>query len=39
MRVSEQAPVVMIIEDLHWIDEASREMLELAVAQLCRVPA
>ena len=28
---SQQNPVVMIIEDLHWIDEASREMLELAV--------
>ncbi len=28
---SEQAPVVMVIEDVHWIDEASREMLALAV--------
>src|SRR3990172_7107574 len=26
---SQQSPVVMIMEDLHWIDDASREMLEL----------
>ena len=32
-RASEQAPVVMIIEDVHWIDEPSREMLALAVAR------
>ncbi len=30
-KASEQAPVVMIIEDIHWIDEPSREMLALAV--------
>ncbi len=29
-------PVVMVIEDLHWIDEASREMLEMAVAHIRR---
>ncbi len=32
-RASEQAPVVMIIEDVHWIDEPSREMLALAVGK------
>ena len=32
-RTSRRAPVVMIIEDLHWIDDASREMLEMAVAR------
>jgi class 3 adenylate cyclase/tetratricopeptide (TPR) repeat protein len=31
---SRRAPVVMIIEDLQWIDESSREMLDLAVAHL-----
>jgi class 3 adenylate cyclase/tetratricopeptide (TPR) repeat protein len=31
---SEQAPVVMMIEDLHWIDDASRELLESLVARL-----
>ncbi|HSD27349.1 MAG TPA: AAA family ATPase, partial [Vicinamibacteria bacterium] len=31
---SRRAPVVMIIEDLHWVDEASREMLEMAAAHL-----
>ena len=30
-KASEQAPVVMVIEDVHWIDEPSREMLALAV--------
>lgn len=30
-KASEQAPVVMVIEDVHWIDEPSREMLSLAV--------
>jgi class 3 adenylate cyclase/tetratricopeptide (TPR) repeat protein len=32
--LSKHAPVVMIIEDLHWIDDASREMLELAATRL-----
>jgi class 3 adenylate cyclase/tetratricopeptide (TPR) repeat protein len=36
VRVSERTPVVFVIEDLHWIDEASRELLELAVSQLTR---
>ena len=30
---SERAPVVMVIEDVHWIDEPSREMLTLAVGK------
>ncbi|MCC6848451.1 MAG: AAA family ATPase [Deltaproteobacteria bacterium] len=30
-QASHQTPVVMIIEDVHWIDEPSREMLTLAV--------
>jgi class 3 adenylate cyclase/tetratricopeptide (TPR) repeat protein len=34
--VSEQTPVVLIIEDLHWIDDPSREMIELAVSQLSK---
>jgi class 3 adenylate cyclase len=33
---SMRAPVVIVIEDLHWIDEASREMLERAVSELGR---
>ncbi len=28
---SKQAPVVMFLEDVQWIDESSREMLEMAV--------
>ncbi len=32
--LSQRAPVVLVIEDLHWIDEASREMLDLAMAEV-----
>jgi len=35
-RVSGRTPVVLVIEDLHWIDDSSRELIELAVAQLMR---
>ncbi len=31
---SERAPVVVLVEDLHWIDTPSRELLESAVAKL-----
>jgi class 3 adenylate cyclase/tetratricopeptide (TPR) repeat protein len=31
---SEHTPVVMILEDLHWIDDGSRELLESLVARL-----
>jgi len=33
---SKRAPVVMIVEDLHWIDEPSQQLLEMAVARLMR---
>lgn len=33
---SRRALVVMIVEDLHWIDEASQELLEMAMARLMR---
>lgn len=32
--LAKRTPVLMIIEDLHWIDDSSREMLELAAARL-----
>jgi class 3 adenylate cyclase len=32
-RTAARVPVVMIIEDLHWIDDASRETLEMSLAQ------
>jgi class 3 adenylate cyclase len=32
-RTAERVPVVMIIEDLHWIDDASRETLEMSLSQ------
>lgn len=34
MAISREKPVLMLIEDLHWIDESSLEMLEMAVARL-----
>jgi class 3 adenylate cyclase/tetratricopeptide (TPR) repeat protein len=36
MHESRQRPVVMIVEDLHWIDEPSRELIEMAVGRLAR---
>ncbi|HSP97702.1 MAG TPA: AAA family ATPase [Candidatus Dormibacteraeota bacterium] len=33
---SRRAPVVMILEDLHWIDEPSQELLEMAITRLSR---
>ena len=38
LQKSEQAPLVMLIEDLHWIDEPSRELLETLVARLANAP-
>jgi class 3 adenylate cyclase/tetratricopeptide (TPR) repeat protein len=35
---SQRAPVVMAIEDLHWIDEPSRELLENLTARLAGAP-
>src|SRR5213079_52620 len=35
---SQQAPVVVMLEDLHWIDDASRELLETLVARLASAP-
>ncbi|MGD0948538.1 MAG: adenylate/guanylate cyclase domain-containing protein [Candidatus Binatia bacterium] len=34
MAASNRAPVIMLLEDLQWIDEPSREMLDLAVSHL-----
>src|SRR4029077_15736124 len=33
-----QQPVLMIFEDLHWIDPTSREFLDLVLAQIDRLP-
>ncbi len=33
---SERTPVVMVIEDLQWIDQPSREMLDVAVSEMGR---
>ena len=33
-KLSQQRPIVMIFEDLHWIDDPSREMLELSVSTM-----
>ncbi|MET0153458.1 MAG: adenylate/guanylate cyclase domain-containing protein [Candidatus Binatia bacterium] len=31
-----RAPAVLVVEDLHWMDEPSREMIEVAVSRLRR---
>jgi class 3 adenylate cyclase/tetratricopeptide (TPR) repeat protein len=31
-------PAVIIIEDLHWIDDASRELIEMAIASINHAP-
>lgn len=33
---SRKVPVVMLVEDLQWIDEPSRELIEMAVGRLAR---
>jgi tetratricopeptide (TPR) repeat protein len=35
-RAAEHAPVVMIVEDVQWMDESSREMMAVAVAKTVR---
>jgi len=35
---SRREPVLMIFEDLHWADPSSRELLDLAVEQIERMP-
>jgi len=36
--LSRQSPVLMIFEDLHWIDPTSRELLDLILARVDRLP-
>jgi class 3 adenylate cyclase/predicted ATPase len=36
--ISKQQPVLMIFEDLHWADPSSRELLDLVVEQIERIP-
>ncbi len=38
-KLTEQAPVVILLEDLHWADDASLAWLDAADAVLARVPA
>jgi len=33
-RTAERLPVVLVVEDLHWIDDASREILETSLAHM-----
>jgi len=33
--IAAQTPLIIIIEDLHWMDAPSREMLDLAVGTMC----
>ena len=36
--LARQQPVLMIFEDLHWIDPTSRELLDLVVERIERLP-
>ena len=36
--LARQQPVVVIVEDAHWIDPTSRELLDLAVARVRTLP-
>ncbi|MBX3028071.1 AAA family ATPase [bacterium] len=36
---SRRGPVILILEDLHWIDEPSQELLEMAITRLSRSQA
>lgn len=38
LALSNASPVLMIFEDLHWIDDPSREMLELAASKMRTAP-
>ena len=37
-RLAHQQPVVMVVEDAHWIDPTSRELLDLTVERVRRLP-
>ena len=37
-RLSEQRPVVLVIEDAHWLDRSSRDLLDFLVRNLRAVP-
>src|SRR5262249_14551418 len=36
--LAEKSPVLVIFEDLHWVDPTSRELLDLAVERIERLP-
>ena len=37
-RLSARGPVLVVFEDVHWIDPSSRELLDLAVERAARLP-
>jgi predicted ATPase/class 3 adenylate cyclase len=37
-RWSRHGPVLMVVEDVHWIDPSSRELLDLAIERAARLP-
>jgi DNA-binding winged helix-turn-helix (wHTH) protein/tetratricopeptide (TPR) repeat protein len=36
--LARQQPVLMVVEDLHWIDPSSRELLDLAIERAANLP-
>src|SRR5581483_2586216 len=37
-RLSEQQPLLMVFEDIHWIDPSSRELLDQAIERVAALP-
>ena len=37
--IARQQPVLMVFEDVHWIDPTSRELLDRTIARVERLPA
>jgi class 3 adenylate cyclase/predicted ATPase len=37
-RLSHRGPVLMVFEDVHWIDPSSRELLDLTIERAARLP-
>jgi len=36
--LARQKPVLMVFEDLHWIDPSSRELLDRIIERVARLP-
>ncbi len=37
-RMASESPVLMVVEDVHWIDASTRELLDLIIERIARLP-